>query len=121
MHREGISPIATNTKMKTETPITEFVKVSDTGFRFKDKVRGFFTFEDLKDIETIIKKLRKGVKRWEDFPPITVLIDGSRHEFKTIPMLRKLLVDCTVMPDRFEIFRNMGKGITLDFDKVLKR
>ena len=107
--------------MKTETPITEFIQVSDTSFRFKDKVRGFFTFEDLEDIETIIKKLRKGVKRWEDFPPITVLIDGSTLEFKTIPTLRRLLVDCTVMPDRFEIFRNTGKGITLDFDKVIKQ
>lgn len=106
--------------MKTKTPITEFVEVTETRFRLKDRVRGHFTIEELGDIETIIKRLRKDVKREKDFPSIMVFVDGVRHEFRTIPSLRKLLVDCTVMPERFEVFRNPWKGITVHFDRVLK-
>jgi len=107
--------------MKTETTITEFTKMSETSFRLKDRVRGFFTSEELDDVETIIKSLRKGVKREKDFPSIQVFIDGLIHEFRTIPSLRKFLFGCTVMPERFELFRNMGKGVSLDFDSVLKQ
>ena len=105
---------------KTETPITEFVKLTETRFRLKDRVRGNFTIEELGDIQTIIKRLRNGVKRDKDFPSIMVFIDGACHEFKTIPSLRKLLVDCIVMPERFEVFRNPCKGVTVHFDRVLK-
>ena len=104
----------------TETPITEFTEVTETRFRLRDKVRGFFTIEELWDIETIIKRLRKGVKRDKDCPSIMVFIDGRCHEFRTIPSLIKLLSDCTVMPDRFEVFRNPLKGVTVHFDRVLK-
>ena len=107
--------------MKTETPITEFTQISESRFRLNSRVFGRFTFEELEDLELIVKKLRKGVKRLEDFPPIQVFIDESVHDFKTLPSLRKFLLDCEVDTLRFEVFRNMGKGVTVHFNKVHKQ
>jgi hypothetical protein len=84
-------------------------------------VFGRFTSKDLDDLDLVVKKLRKGVKRWDGFPPLQVFVDGRVHDFKTLPSLRKFLSDCRVDTSRFQVFRNMGKGVTVHFDKPLKQ
>jgi len=102
------------------TTLNHLTRLTETTVRLKsDDPFGFFTFEELEELEIVVKELRKGVKRHKDGCPFMVFVDGGIVKPRSLPALRRFLSDCRVDRSRFEMFRNIDKGITVHFDMFL--
>ena len=112
-----VSPMSN--KNTNQPTLKQLIRISETKFRIEnDELRlSFFTFDELEEIETVVNLLRKGVKRHKDSDPFVVFIDDEMTVFKTFPSFRKFISSCRVDRLHFQIFRNIDKGITIDFDK----
>ena len=108
---------------KKEKPTFKtFENVSDTKFKLGDEhIFGFLSIEELEEIKGIVQWLRKNASKRSRFQwAFTIIVDGQFIEHKTIKTFMRDIA--SIRADRFRttIFRNIGQGITMDFETAIK-
>ena len=69
----------------------------------------------LREAVKAAKHRKDAINRPKSFPRFIVKVDGNRHEFTRVDTLERFLND--IAPgSECEVFRNGGKGATINFD-----
>ena len=85
--------------------------------RLIDKTGGpFLTEAEIEKAIKVAKAIRQGHKLAEGAPLGYLKIDGETHQLKTYGTIKRELRTCRVNREKFRMFRNFDKGITISLE-----